>query len=312
MSTDNYSYYNLNGLYVPQPTMTPMESENKINENIAFLNIIMQESYKNSPAYNKTELLGEHEYKPIEPNYHVKNFINDLENDLKSTNLQDKEKWYDHFVNTWSLTLKNTFRKPKQDRENRIKILRESLTRVSLELPNEKTLIANLNVLLVIALLAEEMDHFSPDKIAINNAQELLKENQDYSKIAEKFVTEFDFNEWKTSHFNEKEMKNICNGILAEIESAGFKDLVAKRDLKEVFKMMNPTARKKADAVKALKIIAALLTFPIVWSAVIAIALAVLFVAALVALALIFVSADGSDTHTHHHRGGVGHNRRLA
>lgn len=178
----------------------------------------------------------------------------------------------------WTLAISKTFpNTSKHKRELRIERLRESQKALAEALGPEsfETVQANLNFMLAMGILAKELKRSSPNAEEISKAQNLIKESAKFSEPA-KIASKMDFNDWKNFSLTPKERKERYHEVLAAIKEAGCEEIVAKRDIKEVFRMTSPETVKKDKAIHILKITAAVLSLPIVWSATLAAALAVL------------------------------------
>lgn len=203
----------------------------------------------------------------------------------RNENIQvdDSEGIFDQFILVWTAAISRFWDNPKKQRKERIKALDEVISNLPkgiTENPEiQEKLKANLNFMLALALLAKEGKSKSPKEEKIEQAKLLLEDCKKHLKPAE-LLLQTNFKEFKTFNPDPEEMKLHCNNILAAIEEAGCKDLVSKRDLNDVFKMMNPAELKKEDLIRNLKTIAAVLSLPIVWSAAIILTIAALALAA--------------------------------
>lgn len=254
------------------------KEKGKIEKNIS------SESFKKLGVNGK---LTDEQYKLLrEESNQLDKFFNNFEKFLGTS--KKSENFFEQFHHVWTLTL-DRFQidrpnslflyNPKRDRAARIKTLEKSalnLPKGLAETPEAYNAVkANLNCMLAIAILAKEMDRGSPKKEAIDKAKQLLEESKEFSKPAE-LLLKTDFSNFKTFKPDPKEMKIRCKEILTAIQEAGCEKLVSKRDLKEVFKMIDPKAMKKDRIFHILKTIAAVLLLPIVWTTAALVALAFL------------------------------------
>lgn len=145
---------------------------------------------------------------------------------------------------------------------------------------SSNSLKAELNVILGIAILAKEMKSKKSNPSNIEKAKQLFEDSKDFSKPAE-ILTKIDLANWKQLDPDSLEMKSNYKELKQAILAAGNEELISKRDLKELFKMINPEVRKKEQIFKALKTAAAVLTLPIVWTLALAAALVALILATL-------------------------------
>lgn len=198
-------------------------------------------------------------------------FFENIEPFLKTS--KKGEGFFEQFMHVWTLTLTPQMKINKKDRATRIKSLEECAANLPKGLAANteayNALKANLNFMLAAGILAKETKSSSPKQAEINRARQILEECKEFSKPAE-ILLKTDFNTLKTFKPDPKEMKLRRRELQAAIKEAGCEDLVSKRDLKEVFKMTDPALMKKDQMIRALKTIAAILTFPIVWTALIA------------------------------------------
>ena len=197
----------------------------------------------------------------------------------KKVRLEENE-YHNQFLNVWTLWTLNF---PSISRQKRLEQIREErITSINaIALPkglteNLNTVKASLNFILAMTMLAKELNAASPDKEAIANAHELIRESAPYSEPA-KLASQFNFNEWKNLNMDKKQIEQVHKDLLNEIKKSGCENFVSKKDLNDVFKILkDPKARSKEKIFKYLKTIAAVLTLPIAWTTLMITAIATL------------------------------------
>lgn len=185
-----------------------------------------------------------------------------------SSQPKDKKNPFKEFIRVWTLSLDKCFvPSSKQKRNDRIEALQKNVKDLeNVETPEILNPVkANLNFTLAMAMLAKEMKRSSPNLEEINKAKELLQSSAEFLEPA-KIALKYNFIDKKNFNLSNEERKAAYEELYSLIKEAGCEEIVTKRDLKEVFKMMSPETIKKDKAIRDLKITSAVLTLPIAWT----------------------------------------------
>lgn len=186
-----------------------------------------------------------------------------------STSNKIDEDPFKEFIRVWTLCIDKLFTSSSKKRTKRMMHLQKSKNQMEGLESNQtlETVKAHLNFMLAMTLLAQELKKSSPNQEEITKARELLKESAPYSEPA-KIALNYDFGNAK---LKPKEMKKEYKKLEEAIQASGcekfIEQYVGKKDLKDLFKMMSPKTMKKEKVIHALKIIAAIITLPIAWTA---------------------------------------------